>query len=111
MFKTKSLRLRIFLSMIFLVLIAFAAISSVMIFQYRKQSEQYHKDRLFDKENQIRSQIQYVLTQTTYPVETSYIPLIFREDIYQIANIQNLNFDLYDLNGKLLKKLKSSFRQ
>lgn len=107
MFKTKSLRLRIFLSMIFLVLIAFAAISSVMIFQYRKQSEQYHKDRLFDKENQIRSQIQYVLTQTTYPVETSYIPLIFREDIYQIANIQNLNFDLYDLNGKLLKSSKA----
>ena len=53
-------------------------------------------------------QIQYVFSQTTFPVETPYIPLIFREDIYSIANIQNLNFALYDLDGVLLKSSKAS---
>lgn len=107
MFKKNSLRLRIFLSMTFLVLIAFATIAIVMVFQYQKQSVEYHDERLIDKENQIKTQIQYVLSQTTYPVETAYIPLIFREEIYNIANIQNVNFDLYDLNGNLLKSSRA----
>ncbi|MDO4228597.1 MAG: HAMP domain-containing sensor histidine kinase [Capnocytophaga sp.] len=107
MFKKNSLRFRIFLSMTFLVLIAFAAIAVVMIFQYQKQAVEYHDERLIDKEDQIKTQIQYVLSQTTYPVETSYIPLIFREAIYNIANIQNVNFDLYDLNGNLLKSSRA----
>ena len=102
MLKKNSLRFRIFLSMTFLVLIAFAAIAFVMIFQYRKQAEEYHVGRLIDKEEQVKTQIQYVLSQTTYPVETKYISLIFRSSIYNIANILNVNFDLYDLNGSLL---------
>ena len=93
--------------MTFLVLIAFASIAVVMIFQYQKQSVEYHDERLIDKEKQIKTQIQYVLSQTTYPVKTSYIPLIFREAIFNIANIQNVNFDLYDLNGNLLKSSRS----
>lgn len=93
--------------MTFLVLIAFASIAVVMVFQYQKQSVEYHDERLIDKEKQIKTQIQYVLSQTTYPVKTSYIPLIFREAIFNIANIQNVNFDLYDLNGNLLKSSRS----
>ncbi|ATA72829.1 two-component sensor histidine kinase [Capnocytophaga sp. H4358] len=107
MLKKDSLRFRIFLSMTFLVVIAFAAIAVVMVFQYRKQAEEYHIERLIDKENQIKTQIQYVLSQTTYPVETAYVPLIFRESIYNIANILNVNFDLYDLNGSLLKSSRA----
>lgn len=107
MFKKNSLRLRIFLSMTFLVLIAFATIAVVMILQYQKQAVEYHDERLIDKESQIKTQIQYVLSQTTYPVETSYIPLIFRESIYNIANILNVNFDLYDFNGNLLKSSRA----
>ncbi|EHG98191.1 hypothetical protein, partial [Paraprevotella clara] len=75
---------------------------------YRQQALEYHDERLIDKENQIKMQIQYVFSQTTFPVETPYIPLIFREDIYTIANIQNLNFALYDLDGILLKSSKAS---
>lgn len=107
MFKKNSLRLRIFLSMTFLILIAFATIALVMILQYQKQAVEYHDERLIDKEGQIKTQIHYVLSQTTYPVETYYIPLIFRESIHNIANILNVNFDLYDLNGELLKSSRA----
>lgn len=107
MLKKDSLRFRIFLSMTFLVLVAFATIAVVMVFQYRKQATEYHVERLIDKENQIKTQIQYVLSQTTYPVETRYIPLIFRDEIYNIANLLNVNFDLYDLNGNLLKSSRA----
>ena len=108
MFKKNSLRFQIFLSMTLLVLVSFALLAFVLVGQYRQQALEYHDERLIDKENQIKMQIQYVFSQTTFPVETPYIPLIFREDIYTIANIQNLNFALYDLDGILLKSSKSS---
>jgi len=108
MFKKNSLRFQIFLSMTLLVLVAFAILAFVMVGQYQKQALEYHDERLIDKEKQIKMQIQYVFSQTTFPVDTHYIPLIFREDIYSIANIQNLNFALYDLDGVLLKSSKAS---
>lgn len=108
MFKKNSLRFQIFLSMTLLVLVSFALLAFVLVGQYRQQALEYHDERLIDKENQIKMQIQYVFSQTTFPVETPYIPLIFREDIYTIANIQNLNFALYDLDGILLKSSKAS---
>ena len=108
MFKKNSLRFQIFLSMTLLVVVSFAILAFVLIKQYRNQALEYHDERLIDKENQIKMQIKYVFSQTTFPVETHYIPLIFREDIYTIANIQNLNFALYDLDGLLLKSSKAS---
>lgn len=108
MFKKSSLRLRIFLSMTLLVVVAFAILAVVLAAQYRKQATEYRDERLVDKESQIKTQISYVFANTTYPVETFFIPLIFREDIYTIANIENLNFALYDLNGNLLKSSKAT---
>lgn len=89
--------------MILLVVLAFVAIATVTVMQYREQSTKYHNARLLRKEEQVKAQIKYVLMQTTFPVQTRYIPLIFKDDIYRIANMQNINFNLYDLQGRLIK--------
>lgn len=109
MFKKVSLRSRIFIAMILLVLIASVLIAGVTIYQYKEQSEDYHRDRLERKEEQVKASIDYVLQRTTYPVETSYLGLIFREEIYQIADVQNINFTIYDLEGNLIKSSKPGF--
>ena len=70
MFKKNSLRFQIFLSMTLLVLVSFALLAFVLVGQYRQQALEYHDERLIDKENQIKMQIQYVFSQTTFPVET-----------------------------------------
>lgn len=93
--------------MIFLVILSFVTIAWVTIRQYKRQSVQYHNERLLRKEEQIKAQIGYVFSRTTYPVETQYIPLIFKNEIYQIANIQNINFDFYDLQGNMLKSSRA----
>lgn len=108
-FYKKSLRTRIFLSMIFLVIGASVLIAIVTIFQYKNEAQKYHRDRLLRKETAIRENINYVLKTTTYPVETDQIPLIFKDKIYEIKDIHNLEIYLYDLNGKLLKSSKPSF--
>lgn len=110
-FKIKrwSLRVRIFLSMIFITLIASCLIAGVSIYQFRKEAKDYHHDRLERKENSIKEHINYILANTTYPLTTENLPLIFRERIHELANIHGMEINIYDLNGHLLKSSKAAF--
>ena len=103
-----SLRTRIFLSMLLLTIISFILIGGATIYQYRKQAKLYHDERLYRKKEQIKAQINYIFSQTTYPIESKYIPLIFKNEIYQIANLENINFNLYDIDGTLLKSSQAN---
>jgi len=95
--------------MILLVVVASILIAAVTIYQYNEQSRDYHEQRLERKEAQLLSSINYVLRQTTYPIATENLGLIFKNKIYEIANIQKVEFNLYDLEGTLIKSSKPSF--
>ena len=101
-----SLRSRIFLFMIMLVVLASILIAAVTIVQYREQSQDYHRQRLERKEAQLISSINYVLKETTWEVKMENLYLIFKDKIYEIANIHNVSFNLYDLEGNLIKMSK-----
>ncbi|WP_425076499.1 sensor histidine kinase [Psychroserpens sp. S379A] len=107
--KKMSLRVRIFFAMILLVLIASILIAAVTIYQYNEEARDYHRERLERKEKAIISDINYVIKETTYPVETEKVPLIFKDEIYRIAAIHGLKINLYDIDGTLLKSSKASF--
>ncbi|OUR93887.1 two-component sensor histidine kinase [Flavobacteriales bacterium 34_180_T64] len=94
--------------MILLVIIASILIAGVTIYQYNEEARDYHKERLERKEENIKEQINYVLRETTYPITTENIPLIFKDKIYEIASIHKLQINLYDLEGGLLKSSKAS---
>ena len=104
-----SLSSRIFIYMILLVVVASILIAGVTIYQYNEQSQDYHRLRLERKEAQLISSINYVLKETTWEVKTENLPLIFKDKIYEIANIHNVNFNLYDLEGNLIKMSKPNF--
>lgn len=110
-FKIKrwSLRVRIFLSMIFITLVASFLIATVSIYQFKKGAKEYHQDRLERKENSIKEHINYILATTTYPLNTENLPLIFRERIHELANIHGTEINIYNLEGKLLKSSKAAF--
>ena len=104
-----SLRSRIFLYMILLVVVASVLIAGVTVYQYHDQSQDYHKLRLERKESQLVSSINYVLKETTWEKKTENLNYIFKDKIYEIANIHNLDFNIYDLEGTLIKSSKPSF--
>lgn len=104
-----SLRSRIFVYMILLVLVASVLIAAVTLFQYNEQSKDYHKQRLERKETQLLSSIDYVIRGTTWPRETEYLDLIFKDKIYEIADNLSVEFNIYDLGGTLVKSSKPSF--
>ena len=104
-----SLRTRIFLSMIVLVLIASLLMASMSIIQFKNESKAYHQERLERKETAIKEHINYVLSNTTYPLSTNNLDLIFKDKIHELAQIHGLEINIYGLDGKLLKSSKASF--
>ncbi|TXN38419.1 GHKL domain-containing protein [Flagellimonas hymeniacidonis] len=95
--------------MILLVVIASVLIAAVTIYQYREQSNDYHENRLERKEEQILQSISYVLKETTFPTTPDNLEFIFNDEIYKIADVQNVNFNIYDLEGTLVKSSRPSF--
>jgi two-component system nitrogen regulation sensor histidine kinase NtrY len=104
-----SLRIRIFLSMIVLILIASILMASISIIQFKNEAKDYHQERLERKESAIKEHIQYVLSTTTYPLTSKNLGLIFKDKIHELAQIHGLEINIYSLDGKLLKSSKASF--
>ena len=103
-FKKISLRIRIFLSMILLVLLASVLILVVTIYQYDEQTKDYNIQRFERKEATTKEIIELELkNKTTYPVNTENLAKIFQERIFEISSINKLNISFYDLKGNLLK--------
>ena len=108
-FKKISLRIRIFLSMILLVLLASILILVVTIYQYDEQTKDYNIQRFERKEATTKQTIYLELkNKTIYPVNTENLGKIFQERIYEISSINKLNISIYDLKGNLLKSSISS---
>ena len=101
-FSNLSLRIRIFLSMLLLVSIASLITARLAIYHYNEQGDDYHNKRLIRKEAKIKATIENELDRTTYIVETSELPKIFRNQIHNISNNNKLDVSIYDLKGKLL---------
>ena len=97
-----SLRVRIFISMILLVLLASILIALVAVYQYQEEAKDYHEERLERKEEAIRRSINFELRATSFEEITENIPYIFKDKIYEIADIHNLQINLYDFEGNLL---------
>ena len=110
--KKLSLRTRIFLAMILLVFLASILISAVAIIQYKEQSEDYHRGRLERKEENVQTHLKRILNgrQNTWEVKTENIPLIFKDEVYNIADIHKLQINLYDLEGTLLISSKAGLQ-
>jgi len=96
--------------MIFLTLIASILIATVSIYQFRKEAREYHQDRLERKETAITEHINYVLQTTTYPLNTQNISLIFKEKIFELADIHSMEINFFDLKGNLLISSKAIFK-
>ena len=110
-FKKISLRVRIFISMILLVLLASVLIALVTIYQYQEEAKEYHESRLERKEEHIKTSIKFVLDATTYEVTTENFPLIFKNEIFKISAVHELEINLFSLDGELLKSSRASIRK
>lgn len=104
-----SLRVRLFLSMVLIIVLASSLMVTISIYQFKNESTNYHQERLVRKEKAIKEHINYILYTTTYPLSKKNIPLIFKDRIFELANIHNVEMSIYGLDGKLLKSSLTTF--
>ncbi|MDW5289490.1 sensor histidine kinase [Formosa sp. PL04] len=109
--KKISLRLRIFVAMLFVVVLASILIVGVAIHQYGEEAIDYHQQRLERKEKNIKAHLNFIIQQTSYEVKTEKIPYIFKDKIYEIANIHSLQINIYGLDGSILTSSRAGFAQ
>lgn len=104
-----SLRLRIFISMVLLIIATSLLLITISIFQYKSVAKEYNQKRIENMEYYVKEHIDYMLSNTTYPLTDDNIKLIFKDKIHEISDIQNTEIQIYSLDGKLLKSSKESF--
>ena len=102
-FKNTSLRIRIFISMTLIVLLASILIFTVTIYQYDEQNKEYNIDRFERKEQNLKKRISIDLQNTSFPVKTENLKSIFQTLIFEISEIHKFEITLYDLEGKLIR--------
>ncbi len=101
--KSLSLQIRIFLSMIFLIVVASILLAAISIIQFKNEAREYHQERLERKEDAIVANINYVLLNANYQLTKESLALVFEKKIYELSDIHKLEINLYDLEGYLIK--------
>jgi nitrogen fixation/metabolism regulation signal transduction histidine kinase len=87
--------------MIALVLFASALIAGITIFQYTEQAKDYHQDRLERKETQLERSILSILEHNHWD-DSKSLKEYLENEVNSISYVQNINFNVYDLEGALL---------
>jgi signal transduction histidine kinase len=95
--------------MIVLILIASILMASISVIQFKNEARRYHQERLDRKEDAVKEHINYILSNTTYPLTERNLPYIFKDKIHELSDIHNVEINIYSLNGNLLKSSKASF--
>ena len=93
--QNSSLRFRIFISMIFLTLVSSVLIGIVAVYQFKEEAKSYHQERLLRKENSINEHVKFVLDNTSYPLTTENLPLIFKDKIHELSTIHSSQINIF----------------
>lgn len=100
--KVFSIRSRVFVSMVLLILISSILIGLVTIFQYNEQSEEYNTGRLERKENAIINHLEIELNAFSDSIKDNEIRTVLKSKIHDISKIHGLDIEIHSLDGSLL---------
>ena len=101
-FRNFSPRIRIFFSMMLLILLTYVLIAFTTVYQYKQQTTSYNNSRFERKEDATRLNITYTLNETKLSLRTDQLISIFESRIYQIASVHKVSIKIFDLQGDLL---------
>jgi two-component system, NtrC family, nitrogen regulation sensor histidine kinase NtrY len=97
-----TLRTRIYLSMLAIILISFLVTGGIAIYDHYEQKAKYDAARLERKEKAVRASLDYFLNQLGGHIATDSVPYVFSEKICELSDVHNLFIVLYDLRGNML---------
>lgn len=105
-YKRIPLSVRIFIIVILLVFSAIVSMAVITFYQYKNVAVDYNNKRLDRKEQVVIETFDYLLSsKNTLP---EGVKERIGTNIYEIADINNVDINFYDLNGKLLLSNKGT---
>ena len=97
-----SLKNRIYLSMLALVLISLLVIGITTLYFFSKQNSEYHLERIQRKERTVNSSLQYFFNDLSPKEVSDFITKDFDYKIHEIADVNSLAIIIYNLKGEVL---------
>ena len=98
-----SLSSRIFFYMMVFIVVESIMIAGVTLFQFNNQNSEYHEGRLERKESHLLTDLKYEIEKANL----TSIDLLNNDILQEIADVHDLEFELYNLDGILLKSSKA----
>ena len=99
-----SFRTRINYSMLLMIVISFVIIGLVTISFFRKQYDNFYNDRLLHREKAVHASLEYFIQQRGNGVDGPPLSMesnALSLEISRLAEINDVDIDLYDKNGDL----------
>lgn len=97
-----SLRTRIYISMLMMIMISFIVIGVVTVRHFMVENEEYHQNRLERKETAVIKSIGYFLEREGIYNNPDSVVVLFSDKITELADINNLDINIFNLKGELL---------
>ncbi len=98
-----SLSSRIFFYMMVFIVVESIMIAGVTLYQFNNQNSQYHEGRLERKENHLLTDLKYEIEKASL----TSLDLLNNEILLEISDVHDLEFELYNLEGILIKSSKA----
>jgi len=97
-----SLRTRIYISMIALILFSFLVTGAVAAYRFNKQNQEYHEKRLIRKESTVVKTVNFLISQNAIADSTLKIEDLLTNHVMDISEMNDLDINFFDINGELL---------
>ena len=102
LFGAISLRSRIFMTMVFLVIISSILMAGISVIQFEKTNEEYHFSRFSRKATTIKSRLDYIISQYAEKVTPENVVDVLADRIFELSDINRMDIYVYDIGGDFL---------
>ncbi len=101
-FLQPGLRSRIFVSLMFMVLVSFILTGLISLYHFEEENEHYHQERLKRKEKAIEDDINYFLKSHQAQQHQDSLSSLFSNKVCELADVHNLDINLFTPDGELI---------
>jgi two-component system nitrogen regulation sensor histidine kinase NtrY len=97
-----TLRTRIYISMLAMIIISLVVIGITTIIYFNKQNASYHQNRLERKEKTIIASLSYFFKDTGRDADLTTVSRDFEEEISKLADINGVEVKIFSLQGQII---------
>jgi len=97
-----SLRTKIYLAMLAMILVSFAVTFTLTIFDHYEHNDEDNDRRFIDKEESIRASMEYFLNQQGGYISSDSVVSVFSDKVCELSDVHDVFIALFDLKGRYL---------